>query len=151
VLTVSRLLKLLRKEKDMISSLMSLGLTAEQAISLVSHSAISSAQRDSSTSEGIFDASDRAEGGGVITWLNDIEKDPRYVFLLQALHTLTSGSYNNWSPSLQMVKLSSGCLYSRFADLGCSCFAQPIKVNSITSKGTCSTSSLQLTSTEWTA
>jgi UDP-glucose:glycoprotein glucosyltransferase len=84
VLTSRRLLKLLRKEKDMISSLVSMGLTAEQAIDLVSHSAISSAQRESGKLEGIFDASDRAEGGGVITWLNDIETDSRYVFLLSS-------------------------------------------------------------------
>ncbi|KAL4079421.1 glycosyltransferase family 24 protein [Scleroderma citrinum] len=28
--------------------------------------------------EGLVDASDRREGGGVILWLNDLEKDPRY-------------------------------------------------------------------------
>ena len=28
--------------------------------------------------EGVVDASDRSEGGGVVVWWNDIEKDSRY-------------------------------------------------------------------------
>jgi UDP-glucose:glycoprotein glucosyltransferase len=58
---------------------MSTGLTAKQAVNLVSHNAISTAQRDSGVLDGIFDASDRAEEGTVIVWWNDLEKDTRYV------------------------------------------------------------------------
>lgn len=63
-----------------MSSLMSLGLTSEKAVELVSHSAISAAQRGGGALEGIFDASDRTEEGGVIVWWNDIEKDQRCDF-----------------------------------------------------------------------
>jgi UDP-glucose:glycoprotein glucosyltransferase len=77
--TFHRLLKLLRKETETISSLISTGLTPEQAIDLVSHNAISSAQRENDILDGIFDASDRLEGGNVVVWWNDIERDSRYV------------------------------------------------------------------------
>ena len=61
-----------------MSSLTSLGLTPEQAVELVSHESILAAQREGGTVEGIFDASDREEGGDIIIWWNDIERDQRY-------------------------------------------------------------------------
>jgi len=76
--TSGRLLKVLRKERDIISSLTPLGLTPEQAIELVSHESIFAAQREAGAIEGIFDASDREEGGDVTIWWNDIEKDQMY-------------------------------------------------------------------------
>jgi UDP-glucose:glycoprotein glucosyltransferase len=71
-----------------MSSLTSLGLSAEQAVELVSHNAIGAAQRGSEAVEGIFDASDRAEGGGVIVWFNDIENDSGYAGWSPSLHTV---------------------------------------------------------------
>ena len=58
-------------------SLMSLGLSSEQAISLLTHMTVAKAQSESGALDGLFDASDRAEGGGVIGWLNDFENDER--------------------------------------------------------------------------
>ena len=59
-------------------SLMSLGLSSEQAIELLTHMTIAKAQSESGALDGLFDASDRLEGGGVIGWLNDFETDERY-------------------------------------------------------------------------
>jgi UDP-glucose:glycoprotein glucosyltransferase len=73
-----RLLKVLREERDIITSLTSLGLTPEQAVELVSHESIFAAQREGGVIEGTFDASDREEGSDVIVWWNDIEKDQMY-------------------------------------------------------------------------
>ena len=72
------LLRLLRRERGIMGSLMSLGLSSEQAIELLTHMAVAKAQSESGALDGLFDASDRAEGGGVIGWLNDIENDERY-------------------------------------------------------------------------
>jgi UDP-glucose:glycoprotein glucosyltransferase len=58
-------------------SLTSLGLTPRQAFELVSDAVIGQAQTEDDPGEGIVDASDRIEGGGVITWWNDIEKDKK--------------------------------------------------------------------------
>lgn len=61
-----------------MASLTSLGLTPKQAVELVSHESIFAAQREGGAVEGILDASDREEGGDVIMWWNDIEKDQMY-------------------------------------------------------------------------
>ena len=83
------LLGLLRKERHVMRSLASLGLSPSQSIDLLTHKAIYAAQQDSSgTLDGIFDASDRPEGGDVIVWWNDLTKDSRYA---------------RWNPSLTGV------------------------------------------------
>jgi UDP-glucose:glycoprotein glucosyltransferase len=71
------LLRLLRKERSIIHSLTSLGLTPSQAVELLSHPTVSAAQNDKGVMDALFDASDRPEEGGVIVWWNDIEKDAR--------------------------------------------------------------------------
>lgn len=72
------LLKVLRQERDIISGLTSLGLTAEQAVDLVSHESILAAQTTRGSADDTFDASDREEDGDVIIWWNDLEKDQMY-------------------------------------------------------------------------
>ena len=62
-----------------MQSLTSLGLSTSQALELLTHPYISAAQSASDVLDGIVDASDRQEGGDVIQWLNDFEKDSRYV------------------------------------------------------------------------
>ena len=63
----------------MMLSLTSLGLTYAQALEFLTHPTIAAAQSDKNVLDGIFDASDRQEGGDVVVWWNDIEKDQRYV------------------------------------------------------------------------
>ncbi|KAG8741941.1 hypothetical protein FRC10_002252 [Ceratobasidium sp. 414] len=72
------LLRLLRREHQVMSSLINTGLTPEQAIRVLANGSIGRAATQSSATDGIFDASDRPEGGKAIVWLNDIEKDKRY-------------------------------------------------------------------------
>ena len=72
-----RLLRILRKERVLINSLTSLGLKPNQAIDLLTHPAVAAAQSDTGITDGVFDASDRTEGGGVIVYWNDISKDKR--------------------------------------------------------------------------
>lgn len=60
-------------------SLVSLGLTTRQAFELISDPIIGQAQTEIAPGEGLVDASDRLEGGNVITWWNNIEKDKRFV------------------------------------------------------------------------
>ena len=71
------LLGLLKKEKSVVQSLTSYGLSNSQALELLTHPDVSSAQKDSAMMEAVFDASDRPEGGGIIMWWNDMEKDSR--------------------------------------------------------------------------
>ena len=58
-------------------SLTSLGLLPGEAFELVTHPSFgTSSPRDGAT-DGLFDASDRAEDGNLTFWWNDIEKDSR--------------------------------------------------------------------------
>lgn len=90
---VDSLMKLLRAERKRMLSLHSLGLTPAQAIDIISFAAPRSGPGSGpSELEGYFDASDRKEGGDVIVWFNDIEKDSRYA---------------RWGRSLTGVRLPS--------------------------------------------
>jgi UDP-glucose:glycoprotein glucosyltransferase len=70
------LLEHLRRERKMINSVRELGLNGPQAIELLSHEAITASQVDQEPQR--YDWRDDHEGGNVIMWLNDIEKDKRY-------------------------------------------------------------------------
>lgn len=62
-----------------MAQMTTLGLSAPQAIDLLTHDAMISSQAGNPAIDGLFDASDRREGGGTILWWNDIEKDTRLV------------------------------------------------------------------------
>lgn len=66
----------LRRERKLISHFMGMGLTAPEAIKLLSHPAIAEAHGDGDVQR--YDWRDQTEGGRVIIWLNDLEKDKRY-------------------------------------------------------------------------
>lgn len=71
------LLRLMKKEKGMISSLTRLGLSRGEALDLLTNPELAAAQSDKGMLDGLYDASDRPEGGDVIVYWNDIEKDSR--------------------------------------------------------------------------
>lgn len=70
------ILDILRKERKLMHSFHQLGLTGPEAIGLLSHPDIAAVKADNEPQR--FDWRDDAEGGNVIIWLNDIEKDERY-------------------------------------------------------------------------
>ena len=74
------LLRTLRKERKTMESLTAVGLTSSQAFELLTHPSISASQSQSGVLDGIFDASDRPEGGNIIVWWNDFENDSRQVW-----------------------------------------------------------------------
>ena len=57
-------------------SLTSLGLVPGEAFNLITHSSLGSPSNIGVVND-IFDASDRPEGGNLVFWWNDIEKDNR--------------------------------------------------------------------------
>lgn len=71
------LLRLLKKERTVVQSLRSFGLSNSQAFELLTHPAVAFSQKDSGMVEAVFDASDRPEGGSLILWWNNVEKDTR--------------------------------------------------------------------------
>jgi len=78
------LVDLLRRERKLINGVLDLGLTGEQAISLLGHNEVAQAKTNEEEPRR-FDWRDDIEDGEVIIWLNNIVKDKRY---------------QGWSPSL---------------------------------------------------
>lgn len=70
------LLEHLRRERKLINGIRSQGLSGPEAIDLLSNSAITENQAQDEPQR--YDFRDETEGGQVIIWLNDIEKDKRY-------------------------------------------------------------------------
>lgn len=94
------LLENLRRERRFITRLRALGLNNEQAIGLLSHKTIVGAKQSELPKR--FDYRDHLEGGNVIVWLNDLEKDERY---------------EGWSTNVQTVsKLSEFVLVETNTD-----------------------------------
>lgn len=70
------LLELLRRERKTINTARGLGLTGKEAVQLLSHPAVAEASSQQEPQR--YNWQDDTEGGGVIMWLNDVEKDKRY-------------------------------------------------------------------------
>lgn len=114
-----RLLRLLRKERALILSLTSLGLSPGEAVDLLTHPAIGDAQSTKGVTDGLFDASDRLEEGKAIVYWNDIEKDKRYVPLCHSVlntHSQLGARYSSWNPSIHLVNYFSSWCRTFIAD-----------------------------------
>ncbi|KAJ9210951.1 CAZyme family GT24 [Paecilomyces variotii] len=70
------LLEHLRKERMLITRFKDLGLSAQDAVNLLWHPALAEVQTTDEPQR--YDYRDSTEGGDVIIWLNNIEKDKRY-------------------------------------------------------------------------
>ncbi|KAL2179491.1 glycosyltransferase family 24 protein [Thermothelomyces heterothallicus CBS 202.75] len=71
------LVELLQRERKLINGVLDLGLSGQQAISLLGHPEITQA-RSGDEEPRRFDWRDEIEDGRVIIWLNNLEKDKRY-------------------------------------------------------------------------
>lgn len=83
--------------------LAALGLNATQALELLTHRAVGTAQADAGALDALFDASDRREGGAAVLWCNDLEHDARYARWPDRLSTLRGAMlYPGQLPSLRL-------------------------------------------------
>jgi UDP-glucose:glycoprotein glucosyltransferase len=88
------LLAHLRHERNLVNGFRSQGISGAETVALLSHSAITETQTEDEPQR--YDFRDEAEGGNVIIWMNDIEKDSRY---------------EGWPSDLKAV-----CIHSRLVD-----------------------------------
>jgi UDP-glucose:glycoprotein glucosyltransferase len=86
------LLDHMRRERALLGFFQDIEFTSEEAIKLLAHPAIAEAQSAHDTQR--YDWRDRTEGGKVIIWLNDIEKDRRYAEWPFGLYTVSSAPVN---------------------------------------------------------
>ncbi|PWY91017.1 UDP-glucose:glyco protein glucosyltransferase [Aspergillus heteromorphus CBS 117.55] len=70
------LLDQVRRERNLIGKFRNLGLSAKEAVELLSHQILGEALVQDGPPR--YNYRDEIEGGGVIMWLNDLEKDARY-------------------------------------------------------------------------
>lgn len=70
------LLDQLRRERRLIEKFKNIGLSAQETVNLLSHQFIGQASANDEPAR--FNYQDEPEGGRVIIWLNNVEKDSRY-------------------------------------------------------------------------
>lgn len=93
------LLDVLRKERKLINGVRDLGFTGSEAIKLLAHTEISTAKVEDEPQR--FDWRDENEGGKVIIWMNDIEKDKRYSDLPTSLAAMLQRTYPGQLPPVR--------------------------------------------------
>ena len=70
------LLEQLRHERSIVNNLRDIGFSGSEAVQVLMHEAIASPKMEDDAQR--YDYRDGLEGGKIIIWLNDIEKDKRY-------------------------------------------------------------------------
>lgn len=93
------LLEHLRRERKLVNGIRSQGLSSTDAISLLSHPAIAETQTEDEPQR--YDFRDAAEGGNVIVYMNNIEKDSRYEAWPTELRALLQRTYPGQLPSVR--------------------------------------------------
>jgi UDP-glucose:glycoprotein glucosyltransferase len=81
------LIEHLRRERGYVNKLRALGLNSSEAIQLLSHKILAEAKENEQIQR--YDYRDDTEGGEVIAWLNDLEKDKRYKEWSPAVNTVS--------------------------------------------------------------
>ncbi|TAQ88877.1 hypothetical protein B7494_g2787 [Chlorociboria aeruginascens] len=93
------LLDTLRRERKLINGVRDLGLTGAEAIQLLSHKDIATVKAEDESQR--YDWRDEIEGGKVIIWLNDIEKDKRYQDFPDTLSSMLQRTYPGQLPPVR--------------------------------------------------
>ncbi|KAH3953623.1 hypothetical protein HBH98_179880 [Parastagonospora nodorum] len=93
------LLAHLRRERTLINGIRSQGLSAPDVVALLSHEAIAATQTQDEPQR--YDFRDEIEGGNVIMYLNDIEKDDRYESWPTDLRALLQRTFPGQLPSVR--------------------------------------------------
>ncbi|KAI8939197.1 hypothetical protein NX059_005027 [Plenodomus lindquistii] len=93
------LLAHLRRERKLISGICSQGLSGADSVALLSHPAIAETQTEDEPQR--YDFRDAAEGGNVIIYMNNIEKDSRYEAWPTELRALLQRTYPGQLPAVR--------------------------------------------------
>jgi UDP-glucose:glycoprotein glucosyltransferase len=89
----------LARERKLVNQMRELGLSASEAVRLLSHEVIAQAQVEDQPQR--YDWRDEGEGGDVIMWLNDIEQDKRYIGWPSELNALLQRTYPGQLPQVR--------------------------------------------------
>ncbi|KAL4990969.1 UDP-glucose:glycoprotein glucosyltransferase-domain-containing protein [Aspergillus falconensis] len=89
----------LRRERRLIDSFRSLGLSAKEAVDLLAHEIVTESVAQGTPQR--YDYRDETEGGGVIIWLNDLEKDAKYESWPSQLAAFLQRTYPGQLPAVR--------------------------------------------------
>jgi UDP-glucose:glycoprotein glucosyltransferase len=115
------LLDYLRRERQLIAEFQKIGLSASEAIELLSYPAFAEVQGSSEIQR--YDWRDEIDGGGVVVWLNDLEKDKRYANFPTTLQTVCH-QIPNCDSLLIEVCLATATDISRPVSVCCSRYSE---------------------------
>ena len=93
------MLEHLRRERSLINKFRNIGFSAKETVGLLSHPDIAQAQVDNEPQR--YDYRDELEGGRVIIWLNDLEKDKRYASWPAELESYLQRVYPGQLPTVR--------------------------------------------------
>lgn len=93
------LVNMVRRERKLLGGVRELGLTGQQAMSLLGHKDVAAAKSNNEAPR--FDWTDRTEDGRVIIWLNDLEADERYKTYPSSLKSVSGLSLSCYTNTLQ--------------------------------------------------
>ncbi|KAJ5266752.1 hypothetical protein N7478_009560 [Penicillium angulare] len=86
----------LRRERKLIEKFKEIGLSSQDAVKLLSHPLLAEAHADDDAQR--YDFRDELEGGEVIIWMNDLEKDSRYQAMPSELDAYIQNAYPGQLP-----------------------------------------------------
>ena len=92
------LVDMLRRERKLINGVLELGLTGKEAVNILGHQDVATAKATDDPQR--FDWRDDKEGGHVIIWLNNLEKDSRYAEYPKQLYSLLQGGMPGQLPPI---------------------------------------------------
>ncbi|KAI9041154.1 putative UDP-glucose:glycoprotein glucosyltransferase [Aspergillus affinis] len=93
------LLEHLRRERRLVEKFRDIGVSAQEAVSLLSHEFLGEALAQEAPQR--YDYQDDIEGGRVLIWLNDLEKDARYQSWPEELQALLQRTYPGQLPAVR--------------------------------------------------
>ncbi|KAJ5174782.1 UDP-glucose:glycoprotein glucosyltransferase 1 [Penicillium canariense] len=93
------LLDHLRRERRLIAKFRDLGLSAQEAVKLLSHPTLAESHADDDSQR--YDYRDTVEGGETIIWMNNLEKDSRYESWPSDLEALITNTYPGQLPQVR--------------------------------------------------
>ncbi|KAL9000818.1 MAG: hypothetical protein Q9169_000572, partial [Polycauliona sp. 2 TL-2023] len=93
------LLERMRRERTLIGSLRDIGFSGPEAVQLLSQPSIAESKVESEAQR--YDYRDGVEGGNIIIWVNNIEKDKRYQDWPDQLSALLQRTFPGQLPTLR--------------------------------------------------
>ncbi|EFW99992.1 udp-glucose:glycoprotein [Grosmannia clavigera kw1407] len=93
------LVDMIRRERELVNGMRTLGLSGEEAVSVLGHDAVATSKATDTPLR--FDWRDELEEGRAIVWLNNLETDARYADFPSNIRALLQGGQRGQIPAVR--------------------------------------------------